>query len=162
MNNQIDNTNHSAHKFIRRLLWGISIVAIFGLILASCNHVLQQKWARERMESDQFLRQIIDSAINNTEFYKEHLEEGKNDDLCNARYLLSNNYNIVFLDYDDCQYQYRVFFDDKVSFWVEILYIDKPRLFCFILEPPRITQKYLEKLKGIIIQDANKSNNETN
>lgn len=137
MESQINNKKSGVCKFIKKLLFGLSI---FIVVIIMAFGFLRYKSLQEQKRTKQFLHQIIDSIRNNTEFYKENSAQSAFRDLDilkNNVDKLSGHYDITIMDYDWGTWACQITFDSKTIFYADVSFVnDSPILGRFILESP--------------------------
>jgi hypothetical protein len=123
----------------RKLFFKIVAFFIVGLIvyIPIAGLYNMQPHNGRKIRAEQYLKQIIDSAVNETNFYKVCLEERWNEDLKYMHRLSNTKYEILFIDYDFSMYQYRIIFSNNCTYWADIdfNFWGKPRLFDIWIEP---------------------------
>jgi len=152
MKPDVDSEKKCSCKPIIIFLIGLLMLPILGL-----GFIRYRSW-QEQKQAKIFLHQIIDSVLNQTEFYKNNSEKEAIEELNNNIGIITNLYDVIIVDYDFGTWDCLLLFDNDRAFRAGVAFENgKPLLVRLWLEPKAWTQKYLESVRKATTKDTNKS-----
>ena len=109
-------------QWLFRKIMPMLLVLILGFGLGFfVSNISNHRKALQKQKVEEFIEQIITSAIEQTEFYKKHSSNRAIDSIQKDAKNFSNCYKIRFADVTFNAYEFTVIFDNGSEFYVDVI-----------------------------------------
>ena len=124
----METQNERVNRRCLKILFCSFVLLVFAVVTTW--YVLgEHRFLQKEKKVHRFIGQIINSALDNTDFYRNNSRSRIIKDIDNCRDLMSNRYTISLIDYSWGIYEAKILFDNKISIKVDITFRDnKPFL----------------------------------
>jgi type II secretory pathway pseudopilin PulG len=103
-------------RLLVRLILLVAIVSILPAALVG----IRWRNSRNEQRAREFVREIVKSINQHTDFYKQHCRKRAIEDIEKNIGDITDNYEIRVLDYESAHYEYSLIFDDKNIYVVTV------------------------------------------
>ena len=107
---------------IRNIIFYLLIVLVGLFVTKETFHIIR---ARKEIEAKQFIGNIIESAVNKSDFCRNHTDSKVFEAITNNFDNLSLGYRILVVDYTFGNYEGIITFDNGKEYWFDFSYKDK-------------------------------------